>query len=567
MPDPSSRHMVVAASLLLLMLFMSGSGADYVRRTIDKDNNCAPTGTATDAAGNIYIACAVQTIGLQIRKVSVPSYASDAVLMTYDFGSVGGITCDKTNNILYVSAGSSVHKASLAVGAAAPSVFASGFNGARGLTIDAEGNVYVADVGNGKVMKVTSTGTKTIFWAAGGLIGIFIDSTYIWACSNQIVYRRMLASPNTLLQAPQYTMASGSNGICADAANNVYVSDSSYKRINILAPNLQTKLGEVHSFGTDVGGVSLDASGNIIVSDYGSKSTHLYTPRLPLFQPPFAPPVSTIFSYTGAKQTYTVPANTFFLQIDACGGEGGQGGAGYVGNAPGGYIQSRIPVTPGSTLHIYVGGSGNTGSTTGGYNGGGSSTYSNSNGGGGTDIRTGDGGTTGSDNTDTRIVVAGGAGGNANFDLTTTLSTDLGGGNKGGGLVGGAGRSGTATPACASAGGVCTVSAGYISGWGGQGGSQTAGGLPTTDCTDFGTGAGCNPGLFWAGASTTSGRGGGGGLWGGGAGSGNTAAGGGSSYTIATGTIVQNVQGDSRCVGNGFLAVSPWQPVPTTAPL
>ena len=63
------------------------------------------------------------------------------------------------------------------------------------------------------------------------------------------------------------------------------------------------------------------------------------------------------FSYTGAAQTYVVPAGTYTLQIDACGQAGGVfDGGGTVVAA--GFIQSLIPVTPGQTLYVMVGGGG-----------------------------------------------------------------------------------------------------------------------------------------------------------------------------------------------------------------
>ena len=146
------------------------------------------------------------------------------------------------------------------------------------------------------------------------------------------------------------------------------------------------------------------------------------------------------FSYSGTKQTYTVPAGITRLKIDACGGKGAS--ITWASGGIGGYISTIVTVTLQQKLYVYVGGSG----TSGGFNGGGKG---NAIGGGGTDIRTSDGGDDGSSNVNSRIAVAGGGGvGGGNY---------LHGGN-GGGDVGGI------TPFIYQGGGG-TQSAGGSAGW------------------------------------------------------------------------------------------------------
>ena len=97
------------------------------------------------------------------------------------------------------------------------------------------------------------------------------------------------------------------------------------------------------------------------------------------------------FDFTGDAQTFTVPSSALYALVSACGG----------GNcALGGYVSSIVPVTPGSTLYVMIGG-GN-GST---FNGGGTGNSSIQNGCGASDIRTRVG------NFSSRLVTAGGAGG------------------------------------------------------------------------------------------------------------------------------------------------------------
>ncbi len=131
------------------------------------------------------------------------------------------------------------------------------------------------------------------------------------------------------------------------------------------------------------------------------------------------------YEYTGALQTYLVPAGVNSITIEAWGAEGGEsdgsGSHGLVPAGQGGYAKGDLSVTPGQTLYIYVGGQGNINITyqslsAGGWNGGGdgwggwSGNWNAGNGtsgggGGASDVRVG--GTSLSD----RVIVAGGGGG------------------------------------------------------------------------------------------------------------------------------------------------------------
>src|SRR5215213_8955223 len=74
--------------------------------------------------------------------------------------------------------------------------------------------------------------------------------------------------------------------------------------------------------------------------------------------PPAAAPTWT-FSYTGALQTFVVPGGVTQLVVDARGGQGGRPGQpGSGAGGPGGRTTALLPVTPGQTLSIQVGGVG-----------------------------------------------------------------------------------------------------------------------------------------------------------------------------------------------------------------
>ena len=241
---------------------------------------------------------------------------------------------------------------------------------------------------------------------------------------------------------------------------------------------------------------------------------------------------SQTFTFTGALQTWVVPAGVTSVTVDM---SGAQGGGTLGGN--GGRAQGVLTVTPGQTLNIHVGGKPTAQLGPGGYNGGGATTVlpcgpNASNGfpgGGASDIRIG--GNTLND----RVVVAGGGGGQG-------WSNGLGG--SGGGNVGGDGD-----PS-------------WIAGTHGKGGTQSAGGIggfytgnsQSSPSGTFGVGGNSGPVNTYC-----TGGAGGGGWYGGGAGYVSAGAGGSSYITgLASASTTSGTQ-----TGNGQVTIN-YAGVPVT---
>ena len=240
----------------------------------------------------------------------------------------------------------------------------------------------------------------------------------------------------------------------------------------------------------------------------------------------------TTFSYTGALQTYTVPAGVTAIQVDVQGATGGNS----VASAPGGKggrVQAVIAVTPGQVLNIFVGGAGSAATTygtavaTGGYYVGGTAGGYGGGGGGGSDIRIGDTALS------SRVLVAAGGGGGG-FNCGSTAEQ----GGDGGGLTGGTGYQCGSPTTCYT----------------GSGGTPTAGGLGATCYSSIAGSSGAGG----AGIYVYSGGGGGGYYGGGGAAYGG--GGGGSSYantTYASGVIMTS---GYNTAGNGVVILTPLSP-------
>ena len=205
------------------------------------------------------------------------------------------------------------------------------------------------------------------------------------------------------------------------------------------------------------------------------------------------------FNYTGADQSWTVPAGvtsaTFFLI-----GAGGGGGANTAGGG-GGYATGKYAVTPGQVLKVIVGqGGGGAGTAAvAGYPG----VY--------TPLTYGGGGRAGSFYPGWLGTFASGGGRSAIRlpSATTDLATAAGGGGAGYGQ-------------CGFGGGGTTAS-----GAGSSGATQSAGGTGASSGNGY---PGTNGVAYLGGDSKDEGGGGGGGFRGGGGGGDNTGGGGGSSY-------------------------------------
>jgi len=222
--------------------------------------------------------------------------------------------------------------------------------------------------------------------------------------------------------------------------------------------------------------------------------------------------ISKTFTYTGSAQQWTVPAGVSGIVVECLGAQGGRcQWSGWKDGGKGGKAEAKVPVTPGSTVNVYVGGKGQSVavSVTGGWNGGGGTDNGCGNdysgqGGGASDIRVG-----GTALTD-RKVVAGGGGG-AGLD---------GSGGTGGGLSGAIG----------------------VGNQSGGGGTQTSGGASGGSSATAGTLGQGGRGK----GNSCGGGGGGGGYYGGGGGYSFGAGGGGSSYYDATGNTDKSTQSGVR---------------------
>jgi sugar lactone lactonase YvrE len=242
-----------------------------------------PYGVAVDAAGNVYVA---DSYNHKIRKISsvavVTTLAGNGTLGSNDatgtlakFNYPLGVAVDAAGNV-YVAdiynnkirkitstgvvttlAGSSSTGAIDGIGTAAS------FNNPTGVAVDATGNVYVADNSNHKIRKITSAGVVTTLagnGTAGAIDGIGTAASFNFP-----------------------------TGVAVDAAGNVYVADNINQKIRkITSAGVVSTLAGSGTYGsTDAtgtaasfynpNGVAVDATGNVYVADNNNQKIRKIT--------------------------------------------------------------------------------------------------------------------------------------------------------------------------------------------------------------------------------------------------------------------------------------------------
>lgn len=224
-----------------------------------------------DSEGNLFV---VDTRNNKIRKISQTGLVTtiagstlgqvDGQGILAKFGSPNGIAID-TEGVLFVSEGSSstIRRISLTgfvrtYSGSLPSGFANGrtenakFQSPRGMTIDAAGNLFIADIFNYKIRKISINGDVTT--VAGTTRG-FADGQ----------------ASNAQFDLP--------SDIAIDGEGNLFVADLGNHKIRKISSNgsVSTVAGSTQGSADGQGaaakfnltnGITIDGEGNLFVSDF-----------------------------------------------------------------------------------------------------------------------------------------------------------------------------------------------------------------------------------------------------------------------------------------------------------
>jgi streptogramin lyase len=247
-----------------------------------------PDGVATDASGNVYV---TDSSNNTIRKISPAGVvttlagtagtrgSNDGTGAEASFNGSRGVATDASGNVYVADSFNSAIRKITPAGvvttlAGTPGVegsvdgtgAAARFSGPRGVTLDASGNIYVADRTNQTIRKITPAGVVTTLAGTAGSLGID-DGTGAAA---------RFAFPY---------------GVATDAGGNVYVTDSLNYTIRKITPAgvVTTLAGTARASGSEDGtggvarfnnptGLATDASGNVYVADYNNHTIRKITP-------------------------------------------------------------------------------------------------------------------------------------------------------------------------------------------------------------------------------------------------------------------------------------------------
>ncbi|MEL0650446.1 hypothetical protein V6246_03370 [Algibacter sp. TI.3.09] len=303
----------------------AGSTEGYVDGDISIATFNRPTGMATDDAGNIYV---TEYGNHTVRKITPAGLVSTLVGGFNGFADGTGTDAKLfrptdiimgVDGFLYVadSSNNRIRKVSLAgvvtTFAGGSSGFVDGmgtaakFNKPSGLTTDADGNIYVADLENQSIRKITTAGVVSTL--AGGTEGYnngtgssaqFKDPRAIVLSNNnelmvtdqfgRTVRKVTLAGVVTVFAGNGVSGSSDGvgtsssfgvpNGITIDNDGNLLVSDRSEHNIRKITPNAEvTTIAGTRSSGSDDGvasqatfynpaGMLVTTDGTIYIADY-----------------------------------------------------------------------------------------------------------------------------------------------------------------------------------------------------------------------------------------------------------------------------------------------------------
>jgi len=199
-----------------------------------------PMGVAADSQGNLYIA---DRDNHRIRRV-----ASNGAISTIAGTGTAGNTGD----------------GGLAVQAQ--------LNAPESVTVDAQGNLYIADTGNGRVRVVSPNGVIFSLVAPGLITPVYAladghGNFYIAdSGAGAIVMVNSAGAPTTLLSNLQ-----SPRGLALDGNGNLYFAETGGPHVRRLTPG-----GTLSVLGDGIWsapeGVSIDASGDLFVADAGLQS-------------------------------------------------------------------------------------------------------------------------------------------------------------------------------------------------------------------------------------------------------------------------------------------------------
>jgi hypothetical protein len=235
-----------------------------------------PFGVAVDVNGNVYVSDRYNYVVRKITPSGVVSTLAgkagtpgnlDGTGSAAEFMGLHGLTVDGSGNVYVADIDNNNVRKITPAGVVTTVVGASAnLDQVSGVAIDAAGNLYVTNVGNNNIVKVAPNGTVTLFAGTSGVAGS-ADGVGTQAEFNGADYIRI------------------------DGAGNLYVPEVFNDDIRMITPaGVVTTLagtpgisGSVDGIGSDAvfnfpTGVAVDAAGNVYITDTGDNTVRKGVP-------------------------------------------------------------------------------------------------------------------------------------------------------------------------------------------------------------------------------------------------------------------------------------------------
>ena len=267
-----------------------------------------PTGVATDASGNVYVA---DPINNKVQKF--PAGGGAPVTLGSGFSGPFGLAVDNFGDVFVADQGNNAVKEILVGGGLI--TLGSGFSLPTGVAVDANGNVYVADYNNNAV-KMIPAGNGTPVTLSSGFslpVGVAVDASgdvFVADRGDNAVYKIPAGSSSKVAIGSGY---SSPYGVAIDASGNIFIADNFNSAVKWIAPGTSTPVVIGSGFGNPEG-VAVDGAGNVYIADFSKKVVRQIVPVGGYFLNTSLP-LGLTFSYStgviSGTPTSTSPATNY----------------------------------------------------------------------------------------------------------------------------------------------------------------------------------------------------------------------------------------------------------------